>query len=603
MIENSIYTFQDESALIQIEDILNKNYSFHAHNGSILNFSNSNSSIWIKFKYVNKSATEVLIQSGNPELEYFNCFEVINNKLIHEHKTGIAQQYNQRFLKTNKLSLPIISDSCTIYLNIRSGSSLYLPLFMGSTKSIADLNHKDDLFNGAVVGIMLLLILYNLFIFLSVRDQLYIRYCIYLVFSLAMMFVLEGLHLDLLKNGPILASRHIPNIMVACTTLAAIWFSTGFLNLNKNASVFKWTNFFLIGVVITGFVFELSGDRLSANWIIQAGSGLTSLYLLIAGIWLLYKGQKTARFYVISWGVLVCCAIIYILTINGAIPFMPISINSFQLGSVLEGGLLSFALADRINQYRKEKHIAQKASIAAAQKNEQLIRTQNIRLEEQVNERTSELKLAKEKSENLLLNILPQEIADELKDKGYSTARLHEHVSVLFTDFVNFTGISEKMTAKELVQEIHQYYVGFDEIIESLGMEKIKTIGDAYLAVSGLPIPLEDHAERSVDAALAILDFVEMMKTKGGLFDLRIGIHSGPVVAGIVGIKKFAFDIWGDTVNTASRMESNSELGKINISQNTYELVKDKFLCSPRGKISAKNKGEMEMYFVNGRKK
>ncbi len=208
----------------------------------------------------------------------------------------------------------------------------------------------------------------------------------------------------------------------------------------------------------------------------------------------------------------------------------------------------------------------------------------------------SELKKEKQKSDDLLLNILPAEIAEELKSKGSSEAKHYENVSVLFTDFVNFSGISETMSAQELVTEINVCFKRFDEIMDSHKLEKIKTIGDAYLAVCGLPHQFEDHAERVVNAALDIKDFILKRNSK---FEIRIGIHSGPVVAGIVGIKKYAYDIWGDTVNTANRMESNSEPGKINISESTYELIKSKFKCQYRGAVSVKNKGEMNMYFVD----
>lgn len=205
------------------------------------------------------------------------------------------------------------------------------------------------------------------------------------------------------------------------------------------------------------------------------------------------------------------------------------------------------------------------------------------------------LRKARNRSNKLLLNILPAEIAEELKTQGHSEARLYENVSVLFTDFVNFTGISEALSPTELVAEIHKNFTAFDEIIERHGLEKIKTIGDAYLAVSGLPQPAEKHAQAVV---LAALDINAYMQQQSGKFQVRIGIHSGPVVAGIVGIKKYAYDIWGDTVNTAARMEQNSEAGKINISEATYHLVKDEFKCILRGNIAVKNKGAVAMYFV-----
>lgn len=211
----------------------------------------------------------------------------------------------------------------------------------------------------------------------------------------------------------------------------------------------------------------------------------------------------------------------------------------------------------------------------------------------------------KDINEKLLLNILPAEVAVELKEKGQADARLFDEVSVLFTDFKGFTQLSEKVSAKELVKNLNDCFVAFDKICEKYHIEKIKTIGDAYMAAGGLPTPAPDHAERVVNAALEMAAFVEETKNKkieaGELFfEIRIGVHSGPVVAGIVGIKKFQYDIWGDTVNTASRMESSGAIGQVNISNDTYELIKNisTYQFESRGKISAKGKGELEMWFV-----
>ena len=207
----------------------------------------------------------------------------------------------------------------------------------------------------------------------------------------------------------------------------------------------------------------------------------------------------------------------------------------------------------------------------------------------------------KKRSEDLLLNILPAEVADELKDKGTAEAKYFDHVTVMFTDFVNFTHASEKMNPQQLIDELHACFKAFDEIIGKYNIEKIKTIGDAYLAVSGLPVPNPLNAQHVVQAALEIRDFMRNRQQQMGdkTFQVRVGIHSGSVVAGIVGVKKFAYDIWGDAVNIAARMEQSSEAGKINISKPTYELVKDKFVCTYRGKIEAKNKGGVDMYFVD----
>jgi len=207
----------------------------------------------------------------------------------------------------------------------------------------------------------------------------------------------------------------------------------------------------------------------------------------------------------------------------------------------------------------------------------------------------------RKKSDGLLLNILPEEVATELKTTGTTTAKHFDNVTVLFTDFVNFTQAGESMSPQALIDELHTCFKKFDEITGKYNIEKIKTIGDAYLAVCGLPAADPKHAENVVKAAIEINGFMQDRVDKLGerTFQIRIGVHSGSVVAGIVGVKKFAYDIWGDTVNTAARMEQNSEAGKINISQATYELVKYKFSCEYRGEIEAKGKGVMKMYYVS----
>jgi class 3 adenylate cyclase/tetratricopeptide (TPR) repeat protein len=209
--------------------------------------------------------------------------------------------------------------------------------------------------------------------------------------------------------------------------------------------------------------------------------------------------------------------------------------------------------------------------------------------------------------ETLLLNILPVEVAKELQDTGHAKPRYYESVSVLFTDFKGFTTIADSLSPQEVVNELDAFFIAFDEIMEKYQIEKIKTIGDSYMCAGGIPVENDDHLDHIIEAALEIQKFMRIkneMRTVAGLtpWELRIGIHIGPVVAGVVGKNKYAYDIWGSTVNIASRMESNGAPGQVNISAKTFELIKDRYHCTHRGKISAKNIGEIDMYFVNGAK-
>lgn len=205
----------------------------------------------------------------------------------------------------------------------------------------------------------------------------------------------------------------------------------------------------------------------------------------------------------------------------------------------------------------------------------------------------------KNRSEELLLNILPEEIADELKLNGRVKAHRFNSATVLFTDFKSFSSLAEVISPEQLVESIDYYFQEFDVITDKFGLEKIKTIGDSYMCAGGLPTETPRHAFDVVQAGREMMEFCKKPKPPGIVqFEMRIGIHTGPIVAGIVGVKKWQYDIWGDTVNIASRMESNSEEGKINISGTTYEIIKDEIACEYRGSIEIKNRGIWEMYFL-----
>jgi class 3 adenylate cyclase len=208
----------------------------------------------------------------------------------------------------------------------------------------------------------------------------------------------------------------------------------------------------------------------------------------------------------------------------------------------------------------------------------------------------------KKRSERLLLNILPAETAKELKLTGKVDAVKFDQVTVLFTDFVAFSKLAEHEEPEQLVKSIDFYFKGFDEITTKYGLEKIKTIGDSYMCACGLPTANKTHARNVIGAAMEMIELVKMeLEARDGLnhFEIRIGVHTGPVIAGIVGIKKWQYDIWGDTVNIASRMESMSKPGRINLSETTWQEIKDEFPCEYRGEIEVKNRGSLKMYFLS----
>lgn len=218
---------------------------------------------------------------------------------------------------------------------------------------------------------------------------------------------------------------------------------------------------------------------------------------------------------------------------------------------------------------------------------------------EELSKLYSNLSVEMEKSDKLLLNILPVRIANDLKEKGKTNPESFENVTVFFSDIVGFTKISSDLKPRVLIDELNIIFTAFDNIIEMNNCERIKTIGDAYMAVSGMPNPNEKHAVNMVRSAIQIIKYLrERNKTSELKWRVRIGMHTGTIVGGIVGVKKYIYDVFGDTVNAASRMESNSEEMKINISETTYELVKNNFTFIERPPLDIKGKGLMKMWFV-----
>ncbi|TAE19956.1 MAG: hypothetical protein EAZ95_00560 [Bacteroidetes bacterium] len=252
----------------------------------------------------------------------------------------------------------------------------------------------------------------------------------------------------------------------------------------------------------------------------------------------------------------------------------------------------NFAYYRRSIAFKKTRMEIEKQKLEIAEQKEEIQTTLGL------------VEIERAKSEKLLLNILPAETAKELKNTGYAKPTHYELVTVLFTDFKGFTNIAEKLSPQQVIEELNVCFLAFDEICERHNLEKIKTIGDAYMCAGGIPTP---NTTNPIDAVRAAFEMQAWMKEwtkaktdKGeDVWEIRLGIHSGSIVAGVIGKNKFAYDIWGDTVNTAARLESSGVAGKINISGFTYQLVQDYFNCSYRGKVTAKNKGEVDMYFVD----
>jgi class 3 adenylate cyclase len=332
--------------------------------------------------------------------------------------------------------------------------------------------------------------------------------------------------------------------------------------------------------------------------------------LISIAIIMTLRGHLPSRYFLLATAIFIIGDVVMILQLLRVLPPVLFGLapsTYVQIGVAVELALFSLGLGARIQEMRKRMALEalEKERILREREEERkrILEEQNTLLEMKVRERTRELAAEKEKSEGLLLNILPIEIADELKQNGRVIPRLHHQVSIVFLDIVRFTTIAESIPPEQLIEELDYYFREIDTIFMHHNVEKIKTIGDAYLAVSGLPMPDADHAEKALLAAKEIMAFVRQEKAQrepaGRLwFDIRVGIHSGSAIAGVVGNTKFAFDVWGDDVNIAARLESSGEKDRINVSSTTWALLKDRHVFEQRGKIQAKYKGELEMYFL-----
>ncbi len=600
-ISASTLIYEDPSGLLTLEDIIKGDQIvFNSSTEPVPNFGVTKSTIWARLDIMHKVRGDFKLAIAFPNLDSVTFYYPYQGR-YESKNTGWSFPLKEWEVKSPDLIFPLPDaplDTVLQYYIKAKSRIVILPFALGSSDSIHSTQQVNALYYLFYLGMVAMLFFYNFSIYVTSKEIQYLYYSTWVFFATLFFLIIKGYSRLIIPEQFNFILRHT-NIISSLGGLSILLFVESTLRLKEFLpKIIKWYNIGL-GLYVLIIISSLLRQFQLASNLSQLVLMYTVILGLISGIRIYRKGHSFAKYYLYGFIVTLISMTIYILIFQKVVPFNLFTSNSIVVGSAIEMILFSFGLGAKIQTINKEKQEAQAVAFNALKDNEQLIYQQNISLESKVEERTRELTLEKQKSDDLLLNILPAEVAHELREDGVSEAKNYNNVSVLFTDFVNFTGISETLTPQELVSELHICFKGIDEIIEKYKLEKIKTIGDAYLAVCGLPIKCDTHAINTIQAAKAVLEFIESRKKAGGLFDIRIGIHSGPVIAGIVGIKKFAYDIWGDTVNTAARMEQNSEAGKINISGATWELVKHQYVTIHRGKIAAKNKGDIDMYFVS----
>jgi len=513
-------------------------------------------------------------------------------------------------------------EALTLFVRLKSTGMFHPPdsavVYLSDATSRHEVVLPYTYFGGMVFGMLLALALYNLLVAQSTRDKAYLFYGLYL-FALAISLAgymdpyASNLNQYFLPNHPSVAMwmkrlsdpaawillllfdrafletpRYLPTwdkVFIAMAVLVALWDLTGF---------FPWYND-LDNAFTRGF-----------GWIATVQNHVLVLMGVAAGIIRYRQGFEPAKYFVAAQIILAIATILQLHPTDSAwhpLNYLPDGVfwryvrnEQLWIGAAIEAIIFSMGLSHRINLLRAA--VARQA-LEAEQERKRVAIEHKERLEVEVAERTQELRVEKENASRLLHNILPVDVANELIAHGATDPQRYDEVSILYTDFKGFTNAVASLPAKRLVEELNDIFQHFDDIIDACGIEKIKTIGDAYMIAGGLPKALPDHAERCVDTALKMLAYLaERNRTSALKWNMRAGIHSGAVIAGVVGKRKFTYDVWGDTVNIASRMESAGEPGRVNVSAYTYDLVKSKYKGEYRGKLDAKGKGEIDMYFV-----
>ena len=470
--------------------------------------------------------------------------------------------------------------------NFHHKGGLWEIIRIGTQEQVVRARGKSLIFNMLFAGTVFILCIYHLWIFLFRRKEkaaLWFGILCFIVLIRSLQ-INERIICDFIPDINLNIGYRI--LYIVMHSLIPIVFAMYYYTLFRISNL-RIILKIIIGISFLEFVIVLfTPTHFYTSLILAIQTILYAefLYFFILTFYQVSIKKKGARLVLLCLVVILISGLNDILYLNLIINTTQISHYAFFIFLVAQAYILAYKIAGAYNA----------------------VEDLTVNLELKVAKRTRELGEEKKKSDDLLLNILPAEIAEELKQNGRTIAKTYSMVTVMFADIMDFTKVSEKESAELLVAELDYCFSGFDNIIHKYRIEKIKTVGDAYIIAGGIPVLTYSHAEDTINAAMEIRDFMLARKTekenKGeNPFELRIGIHTGPVVAGIIGVKKFAYDIWGDTVNIAARMETSGEAGKVNISGTTYELVKDIFNCSYRGKIQAKNKGEIDMYFVESK--
>lgn len=577
--------------------------------------------LWVRFELPGVQKTQAVLLDSSP-WENVDYFIVRDGRLVDHLRAGTLVPMSgrstqismtQHFSHAGFVAIDLLPGTrLTIYARMASRQQFlpirWLRFQLWDTAQVLAGERRDRFFQGVFLGIMLVLMAYNLGLYFATREPSYLYYVIMVAGGHVVWGMVFGLNVEFLwPNQPTweLGATGF-GFLISC------WGGCQFIrtyldtprHFPRSDKMLKWAGLATLLLFPLLFVLPVRAVSRAPEFLGPWAVVLTCLLVAVI-IQAMVRRHPLARHLLVSGVFGGTGSVVVTGAMLGVLPATDLTLHAGQIGHGIFGIILSMGLGFRLQQLRTEVADRQlgEARLQSTHEREkrELVEDHSRGLENKVKERTRELTIAQEKSDALLANILPQAIIEELKATGTTEPRRHEEASILFTDFSGFTQAVASIPPKRLVQELDEIFRGFDDIVSAHGLEKIKTIGDAYMTAAGLPVAAADHALRCVRAGLALVGFIEMRnRTAAMKWGLRVGVHSGAVVAGVVGKHKYAYDVWGDTVNIASRLESASEVNRVNISAYTYELVREHFVCEYRGKLAAKGKGDIDMYYVLG---
>ncbi|MBS1536609.1 MAG: hypothetical protein JST20_02525 [Bacteroidetes bacterium] len=561
-------------------------WRFRKSNQLFPNFGFTKLAYWIRFtvKNTTKSNRAWTIEGGSGTTDSIEMYLPDGHGQFLVHEAGDWVPFTKREIEDRRIVFPLDlpKDSVmTVYIRVAGEGPKVLMMIIRSVENLHQQNIMEWMYSGIFIGVMLFAALYNIIIFFSIRNKVYLYYVMHIIVFSCVILTIEGEFFQWLYPSHPGWNDIVHHCLLFTMSFVGLLFTREFLNTSKY--VRRLDKVMIAGMVACVIFFVwLLFFNMPTRLSISISSLINVFYVpvvILAAFISWRSGYLPARFYLLAWTLLLVTGFFNVLTAIGVVPYHEFWTSRMLSSSgALEVVMLSFALADRINIMRQN-----------------LTSIQHKRIAEQAKS---------EATERLLHNILPKTIADQMMKKKTTISDYFDNVSIFFSDIVDFTNLSAQITPYDLVKGLNVIFTEFDKLARKHGLEKIKTIGDAYMAVCGAPELNENHAERVALFALDVCDAIKQIKftEEKTEIHIRIGLNCGSVVAGVIGENKFMYDMWGDAVNTAARMESHGVPDKIHVSEYFKKCLEQssphKFYFIERGEMEIKGKGMMKTYFL-----